>query len=123
MWSARKTTELMIDIGNHAVPTADRSAHGPSDGKPSSVHIDTDAGNDYDLLPYPSMPITYTQPAHLAALATLFGVAAPTVDRARVLEFGCASGGNIIRFCHASCHLGMDGGTRSAFLGCRGAGG
>jgi hypothetical protein len=106
MRSARKTTELMIDIGNHAVPAADRSAHGPPDGKPSSVDIDTDAGNDYDLLPYPSMPITYTQPAHLAALATLFGLAAPAVDRARVLEFGCASGGNIIplaaRFPHAS---------------------
>jgi len=86
----------MIDFSNYALPTADCSAHGPSGGEPSSVHIDTDATNDYDLLPYPSMPITYTQPAHLAALATLFGIAAPAVDRARVLELGCASGGNII---------------------------
>jgi len=60
------------------------------------VNIDDGAASDYDLLPYPSMPITHTQPAHLAALATLFGIAVPTVDRARVLELGCASGGNII---------------------------
>ena len=54
------------------------------------------AGGDYNLLPYPSMPFAYTQPGHLAALTTLFGVAAPPPDRARVLELGCASGGNII---------------------------
>ena len=54
------------------------------------------AGNDYDLLPYPSMPITRTRPAHLAALAALFGLSAPAVGRARVLELGCAAGGNII---------------------------
>jgi SAM-dependent methyltransferase len=42
------------------------------------------------------MPFPDTQPAHLAALAALFGIAAPDVGRARVLELGCASGGNII---------------------------
>jgi len=64
------------------------------------------SGGDYDLLPYPSMPFAHTQPAHLAALTALFGIAAPAVDRARVLELGCASGGNIIplaaRFPNAS---------------------
>ena len=63
------------------------------------------AGGDYDRLPYPSMPFTDTQPAHLAALAALFGITAPEVGCARVLELGCASGGNIIplamRFPHA----------------------
>src|SRR5476649_693556 len=66
---------------------------------------------DYDLLPYPSMPIAYTQPAHLAALGTLFGLAPPAAEHARVLEFGCAAGGNIIplavRFPEAS-FLGID---------------
>ena len=52
--------------------------------------------NDYDLLPYISMPIVYSQPARLAALATLHGLAAPAAECARVLELGCASGGNII---------------------------
>jgi methyltransferase-like protein/trans-aconitate methyltransferase len=42
------------------------------------------------------MPFAYTQPAHLAAITALFGLEAPPADRARVLELGCASGGNII---------------------------
>ncbi len=51
---------------------------------------------DYDRLPYPSMPFPDTQPARLAAVAALFGIAAPAAERARVLELGCAAGGNII---------------------------
>jgi SAM-dependent methyltransferase len=55
------------------------------------------AGNeDYDALPYPSMPFAYTQPERLAALTALFGLKAPNAKEARVLELGCASGGNII---------------------------
>jgi SAM-dependent methyltransferase len=61
-----------------------------------SASTGPNAAVEYDLLPYPSMPFPETQPAHLAALATLFGMTAPDVDRARVLELGCASGGNII---------------------------
>jgi SAM-dependent methyltransferase len=53
-------------------------------------------GGDYNLLPYLSLPIAYTQPAHLAALAALFGLDAPAAEGAQVLELGCASGGNII---------------------------
>lgn len=71
--------------------------------------IQSDDG--YDVLPYPSMPITYAQPAHLAALGILFGMVPPAVDHARSLELGCASGGNIIplaaRFPSAS-FLGID---------------
>jgi len=53
-------------------------------------------GGDYNALPYTSMPYAYTQPAHLAAVAALFGLEAPAIERARVLELGSASGGNII---------------------------
>ncbi len=42
------------------------------------------------------MPISFTQPAHLGALAILLGVAAPAIEQAHVLELGCAAGGNII---------------------------
>jgi SAM-dependent methyltransferase/methyltransferase-like protein len=60
---------------------------------------------DYDALPYRSMPFPQTQPAHVAALAALQGRRAPAVEAARVLELGCASGGNLIpwavRFPHA----------------------
>src|SRR5262245_3361627 len=51
---------------------------------------------DYEALPYPSMPFAYTQPARLAALTQLFGLTAPDASEAHVLELGCASGGNII---------------------------
>jgi SAM-dependent methyltransferase len=51
---------------------------------------------DYEALPYPSMPFAYTQPARLAALTELFGLTAPDAREARVLELGCASGGNIV---------------------------
>jgi methyltransferase-like protein/SAM-dependent methyltransferase len=62
----------------------------------SGISTSRPPGGDYNLLPYPSMPYAYTQPAHLAAIASLFGLEAPAADCARILELGCASGGNII---------------------------
>ena len=50
----------------------------------------------YDLVPYSSHPFPQTHPDHLAALARLFGLAPPAVGDCRVLELGCASGGNLI---------------------------
>jgi SAM-dependent methyltransferase len=47
-------------------------------------------------LTYPSMPYAFTQPGRLAALAALFGLPARPADEARVLELGCAGGGNIL---------------------------
>ena len=57
---------------------------------------DNQPGDDYNQLPYVSMPVVYSQPSRLAALAALHGLRAPAADEARVLEIGCASGGNII---------------------------
>ena len=50
----------------------------------------------YDQVPYVSNPFPQSHPSRLAAVAQLFGLATPSVERARVLEIGCASGGNII---------------------------
>lgn len=50
----------------------------------------------YDELPYDSLPLPETQPDFLAAVATLHGFDAPDPARARILELGCASGGNLI---------------------------
>ena len=50
----------------------------------------------YDLLPYQSKPFAQSQPARLGAIAKLFGLEAAPVAKARVLELGCAAGGNII---------------------------
>jgi SAM-dependent methyltransferase len=51
---------------------------------------------DYEALPYSSMPFPQSQPSHLAALAAMHTHTAPPVKRARVLELGCAAGGNLI---------------------------
>src|SRR3954471_14302608 len=53
-------------------------------------------GSSYDRVPYRSDPFPQTHPDHLAAMATLFGLVPPAVERCRVLELGCAGGGNLI---------------------------
>jgi trans-aconitate methyltransferase len=59
--------------------------------------VDRGGTSDYDNLPYLSLPIAFTQPTHLAALAALHGLTAcPDPERAHVLELGCASGGNLL---------------------------
>ena len=50
----------------------------------------------YDQVPYPSYSFVQSHPDHLATLATLLGMDPPPVGRCRVLELGCASGGNLI---------------------------
>jgi SAM-dependent methyltransferase len=50
----------------------------------------------YDEVPYQSHAFPRTQPARLAAIATLFGLSPPPVPTARILEIGCAAGGNLI---------------------------
>jgi methyltransferase-like protein/SAM-dependent methyltransferase len=50
----------------------------------------------YDQVPYPSHSFTASHPDRLATLATLLGMIPPPVEHCRVLELGCASGGNII---------------------------
>ena len=65
-------------------------------GKAATNGATRSTAEDYDEMPYPSLPVAYTQPSHLAAMATMFGLKPPNVVNARVLELGCASGGNII---------------------------
>lgn len=50
----------------------------------------------YDELPYDSLPLPETQPDFLAAVAHVHGFDAPDPRRARILELGCAQGGNLI---------------------------
>jgi SAM-dependent methyltransferase len=52
--------------------------------------------DSYEAIPYESGPFAETHPRNLAVLGRLFGLACPDPERARVLELGCASGGNII---------------------------
>src|SRR6516225_5175947 len=50
----------------------------------------------YEEIPYDSKPLFPTHPDSLATLATLLGMTPAPVGRCRVLELGCASGGNLI---------------------------
>ncbi|MEK6257902.1 MAG: class I SAM-dependent methyltransferase [Planctomycetota bacterium] len=50
----------------------------------------------YDRVPYKSHPFPQTHPDRLATIATLFGMRPAPVERCRVLELGCASGGNLL---------------------------
>ncbi|HEX4128839.1 MAG TPA: class I SAM-dependent methyltransferase [Pirellulales bacterium] len=50
----------------------------------------------YEEVPYDSHPFHYTHPSALATLGTLVGIKPPPVETCRVLELGCADGGNLI---------------------------
>src|SRR5262245_41916321 len=50
----------------------------------------------YDRVPYPTATYAQTHVRRLAAIARLFGVAAPDIRTCRVLEIGCGEGVNLI---------------------------
>ena len=52
--------------------------------------------NYYDSIPYESMPFPQTHPVRTGATAVMFGLTPPLPRTARVLELGCAAGGNLI---------------------------
>jgi methyltransferase-like protein/SAM-dependent methyltransferase len=62
---------------------------------------------DYDATPYTSNSFPQSAPGQLAAVAHLFGLEPPRVSTARVLEIGCAAGGNLIPFAaaHPQAHV------------------
>ena len=50
----------------------------------------------YDLVPYESMPAAATHPDRMTTLGRLFGLDPAPVTDCRVLELGCADGGNLM---------------------------
>ncbi|WP_165244028.1 methyltransferase regulatory domain-containing protein [Paludisphaera soli] len=54
------------------------------------------AASSYDELPYTDNCFPYTHPEHMATVARLHGLEPTPVERCRVLELGCAMGGNLI---------------------------
>src|SRR6266851_5993395 len=50
----------------------------------------------YDEVPYHSFPFADSHPDRLATVAHLFGLTPPDPQTARILELGCASGGNLL---------------------------
>lgn len=55
-----------------------------------------DIASVYDAVPYESYPFIQSHPEHLYAMARLFKLSPKPVEECRVLELGCAGGGNII---------------------------
>jgi methyltransferase-like protein/SAM-dependent methyltransferase len=52
--------------------------------------------NSYDEVPYESHPFAQTHPERLFTVGTLFGLRPTPLAKCRVLELGCAAGGNLI---------------------------
>ncbi len=52
--------------------------------------------NAYDEMPYESHPFAQSHPNRLYTIGTLFGMRPTPVQKCRVLELGCAAGGNLI---------------------------
>ncbi|HEY5957154.1 MAG TPA: class I SAM-dependent methyltransferase, partial [Polyangiaceae bacterium] len=56
----------------------------------------TESNPRYDQIPYESHPHELSHPSWLASVGALFGMQLPSLERARILELGCASGGNLL---------------------------
>src|SRR4051812_10651000 len=80
----------------HSTPTPD-----PIAALVREARMTGDQPTTYDELPYSNYCNSATHPDNLATLGTLFGLAPPAVDRGRVLELGCAGGGNLIPMAQA----------------------
>lgn len=84
--------------------TVPQSSSIPQDSKtvPS-----TTAASTYDEVPYGSYPVPASHPDRLYSMAKLFGMQPVPPENARILEIGCAGGGNLLpmasMFPHAEC--------------------
>ena len=68
-------------------------------GKPAEMTLSDEQvaiQQDYDNLPYENYPFPLSHPQHQSVLARLFGMRPAEVEKCRVLELGCGSGGNLI---------------------------
>jgi methyltransferase-like protein/2-polyprenyl-3-methyl-5-hydroxy-6-metoxy-1,4-benzoquinol methylase len=50
----------------------------------------------YDAVPYDDCPITESSPDYISVIGRLFGIETESPQACRVLELGCAAGGNLI---------------------------
>ena len=95
---------------------ADQKIAKSSNGKTATSAL----SRAYDEVPYSSYPFAQTSPDLLQGIGKLFGLNAPSPDKARILEIGCASGNNIIamaaRYPESTC-IGIDYAVRQIELG------
>lgn len=82
----------------------------------------TTSPTTYCQVPYPSYAFAQTHPDHMWSIARLFGMRGVDPQGARVLEIGCASGGNILPMASqlpGASFLGIDLSTRQIEEGLR----
>jgi methyltransferase-like protein/SAM-dependent methyltransferase len=94
---SRGTSKRAIDCW-HNDPLSAKSWPAPRrrDTPDFKLAMLTTQKTSYDEVPYESFPIPGAHPDRLWTLAHLAGIAAPALDTCRVLELGCAAGGNLI---------------------------
>ncbi len=63
---------------------------------PDAQLVDSPDATSYAATPYPAMAYAASHPRRLEAMATLFGMKPQPISSCRVLELGCAGGGNLI---------------------------
>ncbi|MCU0713154.1 MAG: class I SAM-dependent methyltransferase [Pirellula sp.] len=73
--------------------TVPQSSTVPQDAKPVSANP---AASTYDEVPYGSYPVPASHPDRLYSMAKLFGMNPVPPENARILEIGCAGGGNLL---------------------------
>src|SRR2546423_13158737 len=66
------------------------------DPAPLPAGAGSSAATSYDAVPYSVGAFPQTRPDRLATIATLFGMTPVPPSHCRVLELGCAAGGNVI---------------------------
>lgn len=60
--------------------------------------VNQQIADHYDRSQYTSNAFYYASPGHIRAAAHLYGVDTVPIEKARVLEMGCAAGGNLLPF-------------------------
>lgn len=95
---------LNLDVRVDAIPEGDQREWLDST-------IQEISKTSYDEVPYPSYPYAAAHPDRLFSIAKLFGLNAKDPAEARVLELGCAAGGNLLpiaaRYPKSEC-IGVD---------------
>lgn len=108
--------EAAVPNGRETAPFLDRIR---AEARPDAP-MEAPPRNSYDEVPYRSYPYPQTRPERLATVATLFGMKPQAVNRCRVLELGCCSGGNLIPMAEQlpdSEFVGIDGSAHQAAEG------
>lgn len=96
------TTRKAATTTGSPLPGAGES--GPGGERFDTQQMQLKIGSSYDQVPYRSAAFAQSAPEHLQAVASLFGIRAPDPATARVLELGCAAGGNLLPFAAAHPH-------------------